>query len=83
MKLFATDVFTPNEFPEHTYIERPKEELERKLKNALATPNVVVSIAGPSKSGKTVLTKKLVGDQPYPRLRGRNHERFSALVACS
>jgi len=62
MKLFATDVFTPNEFPEHTYIERPKEELERKLKNALATPNVVVSIAGPSKSGKTVLTKKLVGE---------------------
>lgn len=62
MKLFATDIFTPNQFPEHTYIARPKEDLERKLKNALATPNVVVSIAGPSKSGKTVLTKRLVGE---------------------
>jgi archaellum biogenesis ATPase FlaH len=61
MKLFATDVFTPNQFPEHTYIERPKEDLERKLRNALATPNVVVSISGPSKSGKTVLAKRLVG----------------------
>jgi hypothetical protein len=62
MKLFATDVFTPNQFPEYTYIERPKEELERKLRQALETPNVVVSISGPSKSGKTVLAKKLVGE---------------------
>jgi hypothetical protein len=62
MKLFATDVFTPNQFPEHTYIERPKEDLEGKLKRALATPNVVTSLSGPSKSGKTVLAKKLVGE---------------------
>jgi hypothetical protein len=62
MKLFAIDVFTPNQFPEHTYIERPKEDLEGKLKRALATPNVVTSLSGPSKSGKTVLTKKLVGE---------------------
>jgi hypothetical protein len=62
MRLFATDVFTPNQFPEYTYIERPKEDLERKLRQALETPNVVVSISGPSKSGKTVLAKKLVGE---------------------
>lgn len=62
MKLFATDVFTPNQFPEYTYIERPKEDLEGKLKRALATPNVIVSLSGPSKSGKTVLAKKLVGE---------------------
>jgi hypothetical protein len=62
MKLFPIDVFTPNEFPEHTYIERPKENLEAKLRNALMTPNVVVSISGPSKSGKTVLAKRLVGE---------------------
>jgi hypothetical protein len=62
MKLFATDVFTPNQFPEYTYIERPKEDLERKLRQALETPNVIVSISGPSKSGKTVLAKKLVGE---------------------
>ena len=62
MKLFATEVFTPNRFPEYTYIDRPKEELERKLRQALETPNVVVSISGPSKSGKTVLAKKLVGE---------------------
>jgi hypothetical protein len=63
MKLFATDVFTPNQFPEYTYIHRPKEDLEGKLKRALATPNVVTSLSGPSKSGKTVLAKKLVGEE--------------------
>ena len=62
MKLFATEVFTPNQFPEYTYIERPKEDLEGKLKRALSTPNVIVSLSGPSKSGKTVLAKKLVGE---------------------
>jgi hypothetical protein len=62
MKLFATEVFTPNQFPEYTYIERPKEDLEGKLKRALGTPNVIVSLSGPSKSGKTVLAKKLVGE---------------------
>lgn len=62
MKLFATEIFTPNQFPEYTYIERPKEDLEGKLKRALGTPNVIVSLSGPSKSGKTVLAKKLVGE---------------------
>src|SRR4051794_11051780 len=46
MKLFATEVFTPNQFPEYTYIERPKEDLEGKLKRALATPNVITSLSG-------------------------------------
>lgn len=63
MKLFATEVFTPNQFPEYTYIERPKEDLEGKLRRALATPNVITSLSGPSKSGKTVLAKKMVGEE--------------------
>ena len=61
MKLFATDVFTPNDFPEHTYVARAGEDLERKLERAVATPKVVISISGPSKSGKTVLVEKVVG----------------------
>jgi hypothetical protein len=35
--------------------------LERKLERAVATPKVVISISGPSKSGKTVLVEKVVG----------------------
>ena len=61
MKLFATDVFTPNDFPEYTYITRSGPNLETRLGDAIATPKVVVSISGPSKSGKTVLIEKTVG----------------------
>jgi hypothetical protein len=61
MKLFATDVFTPNDFPEYTYVRRAGEDLEQRLQMALATPKVVISISGPSKSGKTVLVEKVVG----------------------
>jgi hypothetical protein len=61
MKLFATDVFTPNDFPAYTYVQRAGDDLEAKLQRPLDTPKVVVSISGPSKSGKTVLVEKVVG----------------------
>jgi hypothetical protein len=61
MKLRATEVFTPNDFPEHTYVEREGKKLEERLRNALETPNTVISLSGPSKSGKTVLVERVVG----------------------
>ena len=61
MGLKATEVFTPGAFPTYTYVERPGERLEQLLQDALATPGQVVSISGPSKSGKTVLVEKVVG----------------------
>jgi hypothetical protein len=70
VKLFATDVFTPNDFPEHTYVARAGEDLERKLERAVATPKVVISISGPSKSGKTVLVEKVVGKDSMILLSG-------------
>lgn len=57
----ATEVFTPGAFPAHTYIARDGEALERALKDALDTPGQIVSLVGPSKSGKTVLVEKVVG----------------------
>src|SRR5262245_35438890 len=57
----ATDVFTPGAFPEHTYVERDDAHFERQLAEALATKGQLVSLAGPSKSGKTVLVEKVVG----------------------
>lgn len=59
--LRAVDVFTPNEFPIFTYVSRDAEQLERRLRDALSTPGEVVSVSGPSKSGKTVLIEKVVG----------------------
>jgi hypothetical protein len=62
MPLKATAVFTPGAFPEHTYVERYNQRLEQSLVDALDTPGQLISLAGPSKSGKTVLVERVVGD---------------------
>jgi hypothetical protein len=61
MALKATDVFVPGAYPQYTYIERTNQNLESTLKDALSTPGQIVSLSGPSKSGKTVLVERVVG----------------------
>jgi hypothetical protein len=61
MALKPTQVFVPGSFPTHTYVERESERLEQILRDALDTPGQVVSLSGPSKSGKTVLVERVVG----------------------
>jgi hypothetical protein len=61
MTLRATDVFTPGAFPTHTYVERSQEKIEESLRDAINTPGQIVSLSGPSKSGKTVLVERVVG----------------------
>jgi hypothetical protein len=60
--LTPVDVFTPNDFPRHTYVNRQvSPPLENQLRQALATPKEVISLSGLSKSGKTVLIERVVG----------------------
>jgi len=59
-QLRATDVFTPGAFPLHTYVERSDRNYEDRLRDALEIRGQVVSISGPSKSGKTVLVERVV-----------------------
>src|SRR6266550_6293280 len=61
MTLRATDVFTPGAFPQYTYVERAEDGLEMSLADALSTQGQIVSLSGPSKSGKTVLVERVVG----------------------
>lgn len=56
------EVFTPYSFPTHTYVQRGDEELEERLARELNLDNRVVSLSGPSKSGKTVLVQRVVND---------------------
>lgn len=53
-------VFTPTDTPTVTYVDRGERGLELALRNALRTPKMITSLSGPSKSGKTVLIKKVL-----------------------
>ena len=58
MRVF--DVFTPTGVPTYTYVDRGEHNLELQLRNAIQTPGMIASLSGPSKSGKTVLIRKLI-----------------------
>ena len=74
MALKATDVFTPGAFPVHTYVQRSGDALETSLRDALDTPGQVVSLNGPSKSGKTVLVERVVGRDSLITITGAGIE---------
>ncbi|MBV1795633.1 hypothetical protein [Siccirubricoccus sp. G192] len=63
-------VFTPNDFPTHTYVRRADDESEERIRYALQTPKQVISLSGPSKSGKTVLVEKIVGAEKLVKIPG-------------
>jgi len=56
----AQEVFTPGSYPELTYVQR-QSGAERDLKDALSVKGQIISVIGPSKSGKTVLVENVVG----------------------
>jgi hypothetical protein len=61
MALKATEVFVPGAYPQHTYVVRAEQGLENILRDSLSTVGQIVSLSGPSKSGKTVLVERVVG----------------------
>lgn len=65
-----TDIFTPSDYPTHTYVQREEKTLESRLRQALDTPGEVVSVSGPSKSGKTVLIENIAGRENLIPLTG-------------
>lgn len=66
----AHDVFTPGSFPTYTYVERADVHLAEQLKRGIDTTGTIVSIAGPSKSGKTVLVERVVGEEQLIPISG-------------
>jgi hypothetical protein len=66
----ATTVFTPTDVPTITYVERTSKNYEKELRDAFAIPKMIVSISGPSKSGKTVLVSKVVSKDNLIHLYG-------------
>lgn len=54
------EVFTPNKYPDYTYVKQKGKDLEKDLERGLNTPGEITSLSGPSKSGKTVLVQNVV-----------------------
>jgi len=54
------DVFVPGGFPQHTYNPRVELQLEEKLEEVKDNLCKLVTVTGQTKSGKTVLTRKIL-----------------------
>lgn len=59
----ATQVFTPGKEPEVTYIDDHLQGHARVLRDALEAGAAIISLSGPSKSGKTVFIEKIIGQE--------------------
>lgn len=64
------DVFTPTGVPTHTYVDRSAHGLETQLRNAIRTPGMIAALSGPSKSGKTVLIRKVIDQESLITVSG-------------
>lgn len=66
----ATDVFTPGKLPEVTYVDDHLKAHARVLLDALDAGAAVISLSGPSKSGKTVFIEKTLGKERLIQVTG-------------
>jgi hypothetical protein len=57
----AVDVFTPGGHPTFTYVDDHLHKPRAQLLDALESRSTLVSISGPSKSGKTVFVEQTIG----------------------
>jgi hypothetical protein len=57
----VTDVFTPNKLPSVTFIDDHLKDKAKYLRESLSSGPCVISLSGPSKSGKTVFIEKTIG----------------------
>ena len=66
----VVEVFTPSDMPSYTYVQRANQKLEERLRQAFEVPKMIISISGPSKSGKTVLVNKVIEKDNLIHLSG-------------
>ncbi len=60
--LRVSDVFVPGGFPDVTYVRRNELQLEERVRDYVEERYKVLSLSGPTKSGKTVLVKRVAPD---------------------
>jgi hypothetical protein len=63
--MLRDEVFVAGGQPTVTYVDREDQHIERTLARAIATPNQIVSLSGPTKTGKTVLCRRVLNKRQY------------------
>lgn len=66
----ASRVFTPGSFPTHTFVDDHLKEKSQHLIDTLDAGTMLVSISGPSKSGKTVFVERCLGKEILIQVTG-------------
>lgn len=61
MKYRVSDVFVPGGLPKHTYVARADRNLEDRISGARDNLCKIMTVTGATKSGKTVLVRKVIG----------------------
>jgi hypothetical protein len=61
--VMVREVFVPGGFPKYTYQNREKHRVESNLKDAIHRLPKFIAVAGPTKTGKTVLVRKVIPDE--------------------
>ncbi len=64
------EVFTPGRFPTWTFVDDHLRDKEQQLIDTLQDGSMLVSISGPSKSGKTVFVEKILGKENLIQVTG-------------
>jgi archaellum biogenesis ATPase FlaH len=76
------EVFVAGGQPSVTYIEREDQHVERNLARAIATPNQIVSLSGTTKTGKTVLCRRVLGEREFVWVDGGQTPSAEKLWQC-
>jgi hypothetical protein len=70
VRLKVTEVFVPGGLPKYTYVARRGRNLEEQLETAKSYLCKIATVTGATKSGKTVLVKKVFGKNPMVWIDG-------------
>lgn len=65
-----SEIFTPGRYPVWTFVDDHLKEKEQQLIDTLEDGSMLVSISGPSKSGKTVFVEKILGKDNLIQVTG-------------
>lgn len=71
----ASKVFTPGSFPTYTFVDDHLKEKKQQLQDTLDSGSMVISISGPSKSGKTVFVEQCIGRENLIHVTGAGISR--------